>query len=126
MKEAIPPWPPNAVVQNIRARGRKPIVAAVSVHAGEVREILRMASEIHLVIDLGESAKAGIKLALLVTLEAGARDYIEYTIAAIAISRRVSATLSLYVVNIFRIDLRADIAGDVGLGMGTPSIAHVT
>ena len=63
---------------------------------------------------------------LVVALEAGARNDVEHAVRAVAIRGRVAAALGLQVVDVFRIDLRADVAGDVGVGDGTPSIAQVT
>ena len=76
---------PHAVVQNIGAGSLESVVAAVAVQAGIVRELLRVAAEVQLVIGLVKRAEGREQFGFIVTLEACARNHIEHAISAVAI-----------------------------------------
>src|SRR5712691_842554 len=75
-----------------------------------------MAAEVELVIGLVEISEAGHNFGFIIPFESGARGDVENTVGAVAEIRRIAATLSFQRVNIFWIDLRAEVAGDVGVG----------
>ena len=77
-----------------------------------------MAAEIDLIVRLKEIPQAENELGFGVALESGAGSDIEDAIGAIAIISRVAAALDFEVIDIFGVDLRAEMAGDVGIGNG--------
>ena len=105
-------------MQHVGTRRLQSIVAAIAIHARKVGELLSVAAKIHLIVGLVERAESGEEFALVVALEAGARDHIEEAIGAVAIGSRVAAALRFQIVDVFGIDLRPDVAGDVRVGDG--------
>src|SRR5260370_22441795 len=79
-----------------------------------------MTAEAELVIRLTEVAGAENELGLVVALESGARNDVEYAISPVAEFRAVAAAVDLQVVDIFRIKLRSYIRRNVGVGHRTP------
>jgi hypothetical protein len=79
-----------------------------------------MVSKVHLFVGLVERAIRGVELAFVVALESGPRNHIENAIRPVALIRRIAAALGLQIVDILGIDLRAHVAGDVGIGNGNP------
>src|SRR4029077_2739033 len=77
---------------------------------------VRVVSHAELVIGLAEIAAAGDELALAVALEAGARHDVEHPVGAITLVGTVAAALGLQVVDVLGIDLRTEVARDVGIG----------
>jgi hypothetical protein len=75
-------------------------------------------AEIHLVVGLVEGAKTRVDLSFVVIFEACSRGHIEHAVTAIAVSRGIPPALGLQVIDIFWIDLRADIAGDIRVRNG--------
>src|ERR1041385_6151458 len=63
-------------------------------------------------------AKSSHQFARAAALEAGTRNNVEYAVGPVTIGRRVSASLGFQIVDVLGVDLRADIAGDVGVGDG--------
>src|SRR5215831_1826046 len=64
------------------------------------------------------AAIAGHQLSLARALEAGARRHVENAVGSVAILGRIAASLHLDVIDILGTELRADVAGDVGVGYG--------
>ena len=112
----MPPRPQTRSCKNVGTGRFKPVVAAIAVYAAVIGELLGVASEIHLIVGLVERAEGGDQLAFLIALEASSRDGIEDAIGAVAIGGGIAAALRLQVIDILGIDLRADVAGDVGVG----------
>src|SRR6185437_13120796 len=81
-----------------------------------VSELFSVAAEVHLIVGLVERAEGSEQLTFLIALETRSRDRVEYTIGTVAVSRRVSAALGFEVIDVLRIDLRADIAGNIRIG----------
>ena len=75
-----------------------------------------MAAAIDLVVGLVVAAVAEDQLAFAVAFETGARDGVEDAVGAVAVFGVVAAALHFHVVEVLGIDLRAHIAGDVGVG----------
>jgi hypothetical protein len=92
------------------------VVAAVAVEARIVGEFFGVVAEVELGVGLVEAAGGEDELGLAVALEAGARDYVEDAVGAVAGVGGVAAALDFDVVDVFGIDLRAEVAGDVGVG----------
>src|SRR5438876_12238087 len=108
----------TAIVQDFGDRGLQPILAAIPAHAGVVGKTIAVAAEADLIVGGIEAAVVENQLAFTIALEAGARDHVEHSIGAVAKLGRVAATLHLDGINVLRIELRANIAGDVGIGHG--------
>jgi hypothetical protein len=70
-------------------------------------------AEVDLVVCLEEASCAQYELRLAVAFEARARDDVEDAIGAVADIGGVTAALDFDVVDVFRVDLCAKIAGDV-------------
>ncbi len=77
-----------------------------------------MAAKVELVIGLVEISEARDDFGFLIPFESGARGDVENSVGAVAEIRGIAATLRFQRVNVFRIDLRAEVAGDVGVGDG--------
>ena len=92
------------------------VVAAVAVEAGVVGELLGVVAEVELVVGLEEVAGGEDELGLAVALEAGAGDDVEDAVGAVADVGGVAAALDFEVVDVLGVDLRAEVAGDVGVG----------
>ena len=92
------------------------VVAAVAVEAGVVGELFGVVAEVELVVGLEEVAGGEDELGLAVALEAGAGDDVEDAVGAVADVGGVAAALDFEVVDVLGIDLRAEVAGDVGVG----------
>ena len=111
-----PPEAARAIVDNGACRREKTKVSAVTVQAGVVGETFGMASEADLVVGLVEAAVAADPLAFVRALEAGARHDIEHAVGAVAVFGRVAAAPDLDVINVFGIELRTDVARNIGVG----------
>ena len=77
-----------------------------------------MAAEVHLIVGLVKRAEGGEQLAFVVALEAGSRNDVEHAIGAVAVSGGIAAALRFQVVDVLGIDLRPDVARDVGVRDG--------
>src|SRR5262252_2717936 len=95
-------------------------IAAVAVHAGVVRKFVGVPAEIELIVGLIETPRAEYQLRFIVALEAGARSNIEDAVGAVAVVGSVAAALDFECVNVFGVDLRSKIAGDVRVRYGHP------
>src|SRR5258708_7392968 len=103
------------VVVDLSDGWRETIVAPIATEACVIGHLLRVVPEVYLVIRLQEAPGTQNDLGLAIPLEACSWNDIEYAIRAIADVRRVAAPLDLDVVDVLRIDLRAKIAGNVGV-----------
>ena len=108
----------GSVVENGRCWRVQAQVRAIAAEAGVVGEAAGVAAEIELIVGLKKIAGGKNQLGLVVALEAGARRDVEDSVGAIAIVGGVTAPLDFEDVDIFRVDLRPEIAGDVGVGDG--------
>ena len=95
---------------------REAVVAAVAVEAGVVGELFGVVAEVELVVGLEEVAGGQDEFGLAVALEAGAGDDVEDAVGAVADISGVAAALDFDVVDVLGVDLRAEVAGDVGVG----------
>ena len=77
-----------------------------------------MAAEADLIVGGIEAAVVEHQLAFTIALEAGARDHVEHSIGTVAELGRIAAALHFDGINVFGIELRANIAGDIGIGNG--------
>ena len=118
MNDANPPISVLRVVKHLPDRGLQPVVAAISVHAGVISKALGVSSATDLVVGLIEISEAGDQIAFLVAFKAGSRHDVEDSVGAVAVIGVVAAALNFQIIDIFGIDLRAQIAGDVGVGDG--------
>src|ERR1700722_1149929 len=107
-----------SVVNDLRNRGLYTEIAAVGVDAGIVSEAFSVAAETESVVGLVEVSGAEDEFGLAVALEAGARDYVEDTVSAVAELGAVAAAIDFEVVDILGIELGAEVGSDVGVGHG--------
>ena len=77
-----------------------------------------MAAEVHLIVGLVKRAEGREQLGFVASLEARSRHDVEDAVRAVAVSGGIAAALRLQIVDIFRVDLRSDIARDIGIGDG--------
>jgi hypothetical protein len=77
------------------------------------------------VVGLVEVAGAEDQFGLVVALEAGAGDDVEHAIGAVAELGAVAAAIDFQVVDVFGIELRADVLAMLVLGTGTPSTSQL-
>ena len=94
------------------------MIAPISVQAAVISESLGVPAAIDLVVRLIEASKAHDEIAFLVALEAGSRHDVEDSVGAVAVVGIITAPLHFDVVDVLRIDLRPDVAGDIGIGNG--------
>ena len=73
-------------------------------------------AQAELVVGLEEAAAGEEELGLAVALEAGAGNDVEDAVGAVAEVGGVGAALDFDVVDVFGVDLGAEIGGDVGVG----------
>src|SRR5712691_6983445 len=109
--EAIGP-----VVDDGRGRSFEAKIGAVAVEAAVVGQALGVTAKIKLVIGLEKIADAGDEFSVTVAFESCARGYVEDAISAVAEIGGITSPLHLDSVNVFWINLRAEIAGDIGVG----------
>src|SRR6267378_3753327 len=93
-------------------------IGAVSVHAGVIGEAIAVAAEVELIIGLIEVAGGEDEFGIVVAFEAGAWGDVEYTVGAVAIVGGVTPALRFHGVDVFWVELGAEVAGDVGVGDG--------
>src|SRR5216684_3635534 len=91
-------------------------VGAIAAEAGVVSKSISVAAEVELIVSLIKVSGGENEFSFVVALEPGAGGYVEYAVGAVAIICGVAATLGLESVNVLGIDLRAKVAGDVGVG----------
>src|SRR5260370_130745 len=84
-----------------------------AIDAGKIGELLGVVAEVDLVIGLVKRAESREQLALVVALEARSWHDVEQAIGAVAVGGGITAALGFEVVDILRVDLRPDIAGDI-------------
>jgi len=105
-------------VNNLPDRGLKSVIASISVQAGVVGKPLRVSSTTDLVVGLVEIPRADDKITLLVALKTGSRHDIEDSVRPVSVGGIVAASQDLEVIDILRVNLRRQIAGNVGVGDG--------
>src|SRR6266496_735264 len=106
----------GGIVQDVRNRGLYAKIAAVPIQSNVVGEALGVAAETEGVIGLIIIAGTEDEFGLAVALKAGAGHDVEDAISAIAELGAVAAAIDFQVVDVFGIELRADVGGDVGVG----------
>ena len=77
-----------------------------------------MIAEADLIVGVVEAAVVGNEFGLAVALESRARHDVEDSIGAVAVFGIVAAALNFEVIDVFGIELRADVRSDVGVGHG--------
>ncbi len=90
-------------------------IGAIAAEASVIGEAVGVASKIELVIGLIKIASREDKLGLIIAFESSARSNIENAVGAVAVISGVAAALCLESINVPGVDLRAEIAGDVGV-----------
>ena len=105
-------------MQDIRARSFQTVVTAITIDAAKVGELLGMAAEVYLIVGLVKRAERREQLALIVSLESGPGNCVEDSIRAVAIGGRKSAALGFQIIDVLRINLRPDVARDIGIRNG--------
>jgi len=73
-------------------------------------------ADVDLIVGLEKAAAAEDHLGFAVSVKPGARNHIENAVGAVSDFGVVAAALRLKIVNILGIDLRSEIAADVGVG----------
>ena len=106
----------GGIVDDLADGRGEAVVAAVAVEAGVVGELFGVVAEVELVVGLEEVAGGEDEFGLAVALEAGAGDDVEDAVGAVADVGGVAAALDLEVVDVLGVDLRGEVAGDVGVG----------
>ena len=87
-------------------------IAAVAVDAGIVGEAFGVAAKAEGVVGLVEIAGAEHEFGLVIAFEAGAGNYVENSIGAVAEFRAVAAAIDFNIFHVFGIELRADVLRD--------------
>src|ERR1700674_324204 len=105
-------------MQDIRARSFQTVVAPITIQAAIVGELGGMAAEVYLIVGLVKRAKGSEQLAFVVSLESSPGNCVEDSIRAVAIGRGITAALGFQIVDILGIDLRPNVARDIGVGNG--------
>jgi hypothetical protein len=103
------------VVNDGRFRSLQSRVGTIRGCARVVREAIAMTSKVDLIVGRAMRAVVQQDVRLTVALESAARHDVEHGIRAVAVLRGVAAALCLERLDIARIELRADVAGDVGV-----------
>src|ERR1700730_17571610 len=115
--ERTKPAVPILVVMNDLAHGcLEAEIASISIQACVIGKTLSVATEVNLVVCLIEVAEARDEFASIFPLESGAWDNVKYPIGAVAVLSFVAAALHFEVVDVLGVKLRADVAGDIGVG----------
>src|SRR6201999_465252 len=89
--------------------------AAISVEARVVGETLRVIAKAQLVVGLEKIAGAEHQFGLPVSFKSGPRSDVKYSVCPVADVGGITAALDFQIVDVFGVDLRAEIAGDVGV-----------
>src|SRR5208282_3734403 len=90
----------------------------VSIQACIVSESLGMPAKIDLIVCLVPIPQTHYDLCLIVPLKPGSRHDVENSIGTVSVIGFVTSSLNLQIVNILRVDLRAQIRGDIRIGYG--------
>src|ERR1700682_5978549 len=106
----------SLVIQDLGARSFQSKIGAVTREAAVVGETFAMVSEAELVIGAVKTAVVRHQFGLTVAFEAGTSHYVEDPEGAVAIFGRVASALDLQVINVFGIELGANVGGDIGVG----------
>src|SRR5271168_1065479 len=77
-----------------------------------------MPAEIQLIVGLEPVAETGNQFTLIVPLEPAAGDDIEDSVRAVSVVRFIAASLHLQIVNVLRVNHRAQVRGNVRVGDG--------
>src|SRR5260370_26170646 len=104
------------VVSDRGSGSLQPEIGAIAAQAGVISKAAGVAAEVELIIRLIKVPSGEDQLGFVVTFESGARGDIEYAVGAVAVVCGVAAALRLKSINVPGIDLRAEVAGDVGVG----------
>ena len=100
----------GGVVEDFGDGWGEAVVAAVAVEAGVPGEFFGVVAEVELVVGLEEVAGGDDEFGLAVALEAGAGDDVEDAVGAVADVGGVAAALDFDVVDVFGVDLGAEVA----------------
>ena len=102
-----------AIVNDVGDRRAQPQVAPIAIPADEVRKALRVAANAHLIVGLVEVAGAHHQFRVVVAFEPASRNDIEDAVGAVTVLGVVAAAMHLQEIDVLRIELRPDVAGDV-------------
>src|SRR5262249_48378599 len=94
-------------------RGFQTVVTAIAVDAGVVSETLCVIAETKLVVCLIKVPVRNEQLSLALAFKTTAGNDIENAVSAITVFCRITAALTLQIVDVFWIELRSDSIGDV-------------
>src|SRR5207249_8943664 len=108
----------GSVVNHGSGRSLQAEIGTVSAEAGVIGETICVPAEVELVVSLIEISGRENKLGFVVTLESRTRRDVENAIRTVAVVGRVTSALRLHGVNVFWVDLRAEVAGDIGVRDG--------
>src|SRR5882672_9346798 len=103
------------VVPLLRFRRHQAHIGAIHAEARVIRETIRVVADADLAISGMEAAVGGSELDFTVAFETRARDDIEDTVGPVTVLRRITAALDFHDINVFGIELRADVGSDVGV-----------
>src|SRR5262249_20143719 len=106
------------VMQVVTGGSGQSMVRAIAIRAHVVRGLVGVVAKTDLVVRAVVAAVTGDEFRLMGTFETGARSHVEDTIGAVAVFRRVASPLDLHVVYVLGVELRADVAGNVGVEHG--------
>src|ERR1700722_14052312 len=96
--------------------GLQSIVAAIAIQAGVPGKFFRMVPQAELVVGLVEVSHRQNQLALAIALETATWHYIKNAIRAVSLAGSVAPSIHLEIIDILGIDLRSDVARDIGIG----------
>src|SRR5712664_374651 len=106
------------VVPLLRLRRHQAHIGAISADAGVIGEAIRVIADADLVVGGMETAIGGGELHFTVAFETRARNDVEDTVSPVAVLRRITPALDLHDINVFGVELRADVGSDVGVWNG--------
>src|SRR5882762_117992 len=102
------------VVPLLRLRRHQAHIGAISADAGVVREAIRMIADADLAVRGMEAAVSGGEFDFTVAFESRARNHVEDTVGPVAVFCGITAALDFHHVDVFGIELWADVGSDVG------------
>ena len=101
------------IMDGLRYRRLQAVVASVSVETCKPGKLLRVIAEADLVVGLEEVACCHDQFAVAVPLEPCTWHHVEHAVCPVAEICTVAASLNLQRVDVFGVDLRPNIAGNI-------------
>ena len=93
-------------------------VGAAGAKAGVVGEAICVAGEMNLIVRLVEIACAQQEFGFIVAFESSAWGYVEDAVGSVSVVGGIATALHFDGVDVLGVNLRAEVAGDIGVGDG--------